>query len=187
MPWWSWSISAEECNVGGELRKIEGSTCSSCYALKGHYGFPSVKEAHARRRAALDHPLFIDAFVIVLTRLAKNARKEPYFRWFDAGDLPNLEALDKILEIAKWTPQVQHWLPTRELELVRQRLHYIPENMTIRLSAPMVGQKIKPLKGTTWSGVDVPDIAQCPAPQQKNICGDCRMCWSKEPVAYRLH
>lgn len=187
MPWWSWSISASDCHVGGQLRQIEGSTCSSCYALKGTYQFPNVKAAHVRRREALDHPDFIDAFVIVLTRLAKNARKMPYFRWFDAGDLPNLEAFDKIIEIAKWTPMIEHWLPTRELALVRQRLDCFPENLTVRLSAPMVGQSITPLPGTTWSGVDVPGIAQCPAPQQNNQCGSCRMCWSQEPVTYHLH
>lgn len=188
MPWWSWSISAEDCNVGGRLREIEGSTCFSCYALKGRYLFPSVVNAHTRRREALDHPDFVEAFIIVLTRLAKNTRRSPYFRWMDSGDLPNLETFEKIIQIAWGTPQVQHWLPTRELGIVRQvdpRL--IPSNLVIRLSAPMVGQSITPLPGTTWSGVDVPGIDQCPAPSQNNQCGDCRLCWGPDPVSYHLH
>lgn len=186
MPWWSWSISAESCITGSKLRQVEGSTCRSCYALKGCYVFPSVKNAHSRRREALDHPDFVDAFVIVLTRLAKNSRREPVFRWFDAGDLPNFNTLLKICEIARRTPHIPHWLPTRELTIVRQ-LADIPPNLTIRLSAPMVGQSITPLPGTTWSGVDVAGLAACPAPQQNNQCGDCRLCWSKEPVSYHLH
>lgn len=188
MPAWSWSISAQDCITGSKLREIEGSTCSECYALRGRYLFNNVTAAHARRRAALDHPQFVEAFVIVLTRLYANMRRdEDRFRWFDSGDLPNLEALEKIVTIAEATPQIQHWLPTRELQIVRRLSRPIPANLTIRLSAPMVGQSITPLPGTTWSGVDVPGIDQCPAPQQNNQCGDCRLCWGDKPVSYALH
>ena len=188
MPAWSWSISAQDCTTGGKLREIEGSTCSECYALKGRYLFNNVTAAHARRRAALDHPQFVEAFVIVLTRLYANMRRdEDRFRWMDSGDLPNLEALEKIVAIAEATPQIRHWLPTRELQIVRRLSSPIPANLTIRLSAPMIGQSITPLPGTTWSGVDVPDVAQCPAPSQGNQCGDCRLCWGAEPVSYHLH
>lgn len=187
MPWWSWSLSASECETGGKLREIEGSTCSACYALKGHYMFPSVKNAHARRRAALDHPDFVTAFVLVLTTLAANARsRTPDFRWFDAGDLPDFQTLEKIVAIAKATPHINHWLPTRELKIVRQ-LKAIPDNLTIRISAPMIGQTVTPPPGMAWSGVGVPDIFKCPAPQNENKCGTCRHCWSKEPVSYDLH
>lgn len=187
MPWWSWSISAHDCITGGKLREIEGSTCGDCYALKGNYNFPNVTAAHARRRAALDNDFFVPAFVTVLQRLAKFARRQPDFRWFDAGDLPNFETLQKIVAIAELTPEVQHWLPTRELQFVRRLNGVIPANLTIRLSAPMIGQTITPLPGTTWSGVDVAGVAQCPAPTQENKCGDCRMCWSNQPVSYALH
>lgn len=189
MPGWSWSISAEDCITGTKLRQVENSTCSACYALKGNYRFPVVKNAHARRRAGLDHPDFVEAFVTVLTRIYKNIRNgETRFRWFDAGDLPSYEALDKIIQIAHCTPQIDHWLPTRELQFVRQYPAWdIPPNLTIRLSAPMVGQSLTPLPGTTWSGVDVPGVAVCPAPTQGNQCLSCRMCWDKEPVSYHLH
>lgn len=186
MPGWGWSISAEDCITGTKLRQVEGSTCSTCYALKGRYGFQNVKDAHARRRAALEGADFVDAFVAVLTRVY--ARTEnPVFRWFDAGDLPHVEALEKIIEIARRTPHVQHWLPTRELGIVRQVKTGFPDNLTVRLSAPMIGQSITPLPGTTWSGVNVEGIATCPAPTQGNKCLDCRLCWSKEPVSYHLH
>lgn len=188
MPGWSWSISAEDCITGGKLRQIENSTCSACYALKGNYRFPVVKNAHARRRAALDMPEFVDAFTTVLAKLYPMRDGEDRFRWFDAGDLPNLETLHKIIEVAEATPMIRHWLPTRELGIVRQLgAGCVPPNLTIRLSAPMVGQAITPLPDTTWSGVDVPDVAACPAPQQGNQCLSCDHCWSKEPVSYHLH
>lgn len=186
MPGWGWSISAEDCITGSKLREVEGSTCSSCYALKGRYMFPNVKAAHVRRREALDRPDFVDNFVTVLTKLYASGR-EDRFRWYDAGDLSSLEALEKICEIAERTPHIAHWLPTRELTIVRQLARPIPDNLTVRLSAPMIGQSITPLPGTTWSGVNVEGVATCPAPTQGNKCLDCRLCWSKEPVSYHLH
>jgi hypothetical protein len=189
MPGWSWSISAEDCITGSKLRQIPGSTCSSCYALRGNYRFPVVKAAHARRRAGLDDLRFVEAFVVVLTRIYKNIRNgEDRFRWFDAGDLPDFDALLKICEIARQTPQIRHWLPTREMGIVRMLdPKDIPANLTIRLSAPMIGEPMTPLPGTTWSGVDVADAFQCIAPSQGNQCLACSMCWGKEPVSYHKH
>jgi hypothetical protein len=185
MPGWSWSLSASECDTGGKLRQIKGSTCSKCYALRGNYRFDNVVDAQARRRAALERPDFVENFVIVLTKLYASGR-EDRFRWFDAGDLPNVETLQKIVEIARQTPHIRHWLPTRELSIVRG-LRDIPANLTIRLSAAMIGDTLTPFEGMTWSGVNVADIPQCPAPQQGNKCGSCSMCWGKEPVSYHLH
>lgn len=187
MPWWSWSLSAADCVTGSKLRQVAGSTCAGCYALKGHYRMPNVKEAHQRRKEALQHPLFVDAFILVLNQLAANARtREPCFRWFDAGDIPDAETLEKILRIARATPTVRHWLPTRELRLVR-RAKNIPPNLTIRVSAPMIGQTPKVPEGLAWSGVNVQGISRCPAPENENKCKTCRLCWGSKPVSYDYH
>ena len=45
MPCHSFSISAKRCKVGSKLRKVVGSTCNKCYALKGRYVFPNVERA----------------------------------------------------------------------------------------------------------------------------------------------
>lgn len=195
MPWWSWSISASECVTGSKLRLVEGSTCSGCYALKGNYMFPNVKEAHARRRAAMDGPQWVDAFVVVLTKLHSVSRKgENRFRWFDAGDLPNLEALEKINEIARRTPQIRHWLPTREIGIVRAFLasgrDFAP-NLEVRISAAMVGDTFtRPPFGCSFStvGRDTdPALMQCPAGQNDNKCGPCDRCWTSVDVNYPQH
>ena len=36
MPGLSYSLPAWECKTGSKLRKIKGSVCASCYALKGN-------------------------------------------------------------------------------------------------------------------------------------------------------
>ena len=48
MPGWSIGIPAKECKTGSKLRKVKGSTCYDCYALKGCYVF-KVYKTHSTR------------------------------------------------------------------------------------------------------------------------------------------
>lgn len=200
MPWWAWSISATECPTGRKLAEIEGSVCSNCYALKGRYLFPNVVEAHARRLEATKHPRFVDAFVTVLTNVYGKTRKrradgriENRFRWFDSGDLQSLDMLVSINEIASRTPFIDHWLPTREFQIVQAFLgkHVKSENLLIRMSYPMVGGRPseRPFGlpfatvGSASSGVH-----QCPAlADQGNRCLECDTCWRDVDVNYPIH
>ncbi len=203
MPWWAWSISAENCITGSKLAAQEGTVCSGCYALKGNYRFPNVKDAQTRRQAAAERPEFVEAFVIVLTNLYNKTRKrranggtENRFRWFDSGDLQSVEMLEKINEIAKATPFIDHWLPTRENAIVDQFLQKhgdFADNLTVRISVPLVGRRptSRPL-GLPMATVGCDDdrqIHHCPAmASQGNRCLDCSMCWDRRvDVNYQLH
>lgn len=203
MPWYSWSTSAFECITGSKLRQIPGSTCSTCYALKGRYVFPNVKAAHARRRAALSHPQFEEAFVFALNTLYARGRRtytrndmlvpENRFRWFDSGDIDSVATLAKIVRIAEQTPQIDHWLPTREVAILKTWLavhKQFPANLLVRISTPMIGDRFakQPL-GLPFSTVDRSDgdISVCPAPTQDNKCNDCRACWDGGNVSYNQH
>jgi hypothetical protein len=202
MPWWSWSISANDCQTGGKLRQIEGSVCGKCYALKGNYNFGNVKTAHARRRAALDDPQFVDAFVTVLKNLHKHTRAERApgvvenrFRWHDAGDLQGPWHLQKIAEIAQRTPEIEHNLPTKEKGHVKRFIAsggVIPKNLHVRVSSPMVGSAVDPkIKGVGFNTVnyDGPEVFQCPAMKhQGNKCLSCDKCWkSSTNINFPLH
>ena len=111
---------------------------------------------------------------------------DQYFRWMDSGDLQGETHFRNIITIAKATPDIGHWLPTREAETVRACAEEIPENLTVRLSATMVDGK--PPKWQTTSTV-VTEGETCPAPQNGNACGECRKCWDRKVknVAYQLH
>ncbi len=61
-----------------------------------------------------------------------------FHRWHDSGDLQSVEHLEKIIEVCRRTPQIQHWLPTRELAILRACRERIPANLTIRVSATMI-------------------------------------------------
>lgn len=188
MPGHAYSIPAARCHTGSKLRKVEGSTCSHCYALKGRYLFPNVKAAQERRIDALSEPGWTDRMVELITEAG-----DTFFRWHDAGDLQDMDHLGKIVDIANRMPGVRFWLPTREYGMVRDWLFDHPEgfpsNLNVRLSAHMVGQSMKPVPGVTSSSVDAKEGHACPAPTQGNACGDCRACWdAKVPnVDYHRH
>lgn len=191
MPWYGWSIPASACHTGSKLRQVEGSVCAKCYAHKGYYPFPRVQNALQRRLKALDHPQFVDAFVVVLTELFKG---EDRFRWMDSGDLQSVEHLEKIVAIARRTPFIRHWISTKEAGIVSAFLKHnsLPDNLVVRISHPMVGQTWdKAPLGLPFATVGRDDdqaLFQCPALRhQGNKCHACDACWRGENVNYPLH
>lgn len=201
MPWFSWSISAHKCLTGGKLHKVKDSTCSSCYALKGRYLFPNVKNAMERRYNALKNPKFVEAFTMVLTELFTRGQikrgelKENRMRWHDSGDLQDLEHLQKIVDVSIRTPFIDHWLPTREFGIVKKWIKEnpkgFPSNLTVRLSATIIGKDIGSITmKLPYSTVGVTSnmLYQCPASFQDGKCGTCDKCWKKDVnVNYKKH
>ena len=179
MPGLSYSLPAWECKTGSKLRKIKNSVCASCYALKGNYTrYPAIKAAQYVRLEALKDQRWIAAMVAQVIR-------QKYFRWHDAGDVQDEAHLQKIFRVCELTPETKHWMPTREA-WIKDHLDSKPENLVIRFSPPMIGQK-----NATWpnSSMVVESGATCPAPDQGNACGDCRACWDPEVqvVSYGKH
>jgi hypothetical protein len=118
MPSYGYSLSAFKCKVGSKLRKVEGSTCYECYAMAGRYVFPNVQEALDRRMdKLLNNPKWVDAMVFLLLHYCT---KSKVFRWHDSGDIQSLDHLQKIVAIAERTPNITHWLPTREVGIVQE-------------------------------------------------------------------
>ena len=188
MPGLSYSLPAWECKTGSKLRKVKGSVCSMCYALKGNYTrYPAIKAAQYRRLEAMKNPAWVDAMITVIKR-------QKYFRWHDAGDVQDLQHLNKIFTIAKATPATNHWMPTREA-WIKDHLDRCPKNLVIRFSPPMIDMKAPDSwpnsssvisKDQKWFGAT---SVLCPAPKQDGKCGDCRQCWNPEikNVSYWKH
>ena len=213
MPGTSYGLPARDCKAGAELAKVPGSICSACYALKDVMSWSKAQTAYARRLAALAEPRWVDAMVRLLThlhsvperrivlglrgkklfRIGKRWRMNPmgHHRWHDSGDLQSVEHLEKIIDVCRLTPQIRHWLPTRELAMLRAFRGEIPPNLTVRVSATMIdGSPPAGWPGSTVHRARPPDDAHCcPAPQQDHQCGECRACWSRDVplVPYRLH
>jgi hypothetical protein len=189
MPGKTYGLPAKECGTGSKLRNVKGSVCYGCYALKGRYVMDNVQTAEYKRLASLTNPLWTDAMV---TLIAKQCAAIPFFRWHDSGDIQDLEHLGKIVEVAQRTPQVNHWLPTREYKLVkfwRDAYGEFPANLTVRLSAHMVDSDAPTGYGLPTSTVVSDSTETCPSRNQDNECGDCRACWDSDTanVSYAVH
>ena len=137
MPGFSFSIPAQKCITGSKLRLKKNSTCSSCYALKGRYVFPNVKDAlfnRLNKMNSLGFPVWIE----LMTELISRKEKKGFFRWHDSGDLQSIEHLKAIIQIARNLPGIKFWLPTREIKILKDYLKdsgSIPDNLNIRISA----------------------------------------------------
>jgi len=218
MPGTSYGLSAHDCIAGKRLAAIPGTICSSCYALRDRASWTNAQKAYSRRLAGTRAPEWVDAMVLILAHLHRNprlridlgvtgqrrrARGAPpearyrwnetgYHRWHDSGDLQSVEHLEKIIEVCRRTPQIRHWLPTRETAILRACKMPIPDNLTIRVSATAIDGKVSggwPF-GSTVHTVSPPAGAhECPAPNQEHMCGDCRACWSRAVplVSYAKH
>ena len=181
MPGLSYSLPAWECKTGSKLRKVKGSVCASCYALKGNYTrYPAIKAAQYRRLEAMKHPDWVQAMAAVIKR-------QKWFRWHDAGDVQDQQHLQKIFEICRLTPETRHWLPTREA-WIKDHLDKAPVNLVIRFSPPMVNQRA-PESWPHSSMVVDKGFHTCPAPAQGGKCGSCRQCWDSniKVVSYGKH
>ena len=182
MPGFAYGIPAKECKTGAKLQQVKGSTCYNCYALKGCYMFPVVQAAQYKRLDSIKHPAWIKAMAMLI-----NSKKTKFFRWHDSGDVQSVKHLAKIFEVCRRSPDVQHWMPTREA-WVKPYVSRAPKNLVIRFSMPMVDQEAAESWPHTSTVVSGPGRT-CPAPDQDNACGSCRACWdpSVRNVAYGKH
>jgi len=198
MPGHSYNLSARKCIIGSKLRSVENSVCAKCYAFRGHYQYPVVKNAMARRLRAIRHPQWVPAMATMINWWCRDI---PYFRWHDSGDLQSVQHFKDINDIARLTPIVCHWIPTRELQIYRvyRRYYVVAPNVCVRISEPMIREGT--LQGTNFrkqaitSGVaprrskeawkklvrtNTNEVFHCPASLQDGECKACRACWQRE-------
>ena len=191
MPCKSWSLEAlVTCPASKNKDGSLVDACKGCYATTGNYRFPNVKAPRAHNKEDWKRESFVSEFIQELDT-------ERYFRWFDSGDMYDLRLANKILEIMKATPWVNHWLPTRMHKFAKfaeviAQMESLP-NVVVRKSSDSVTGGV--IEGLTTSTI-APDAASapegakvCEAYTRGGKCGTCRLCWSKDValVAYPAH
>ena len=183
----SFGISAKECKTGAQLAKIAGSICEECYALGGFYIMASTIKAHDKRIQKIYSKEWVPSMITL-------AKRKPFFRWFDSGDIQSMRMLTNIVKIAVAVPTTTFWLPTKENKIVAAYLKKhgaFPNNLIVRVSAPMIdGAPPKRFELTsTVHKVGAPIDHECNAHNQENKCQDCRACWdpSIKNVSYKYH
>lgn len=194
MPCHSISLSAKDCITGGKLAQQEGTVCSGCYALKGMYVMPNVKEAMDRRKRFFASAQFVPQMIAMLKR-----KRNPHFRWFDSGDVQSVKMAHDILDIVAGTPQM-HWIPSKEPKIWREALdtypNPLPDNFVLRISATKIdGKPSKRFAHTSTVHTEQAQGFACPAyslpkdHKDHGKCLDCRACWDKSVpnVSYPKH
>jgi hypothetical protein len=210
MPEKAFNIPADKCKAGSNMVGLEDHICHECYATTGKYKdrkFLSNRggrykldvvqnSLNNRFNFATMNPYFV---AVMSYKITKQIKKK--FRWFDSGDIQSELMLDNICKVARNTPHIKHWLPTKEWKLVERYItsgHKIPGNLCIRLSALKKNgkptTKLARKLGLVTSTVVTPDVYdklsfKCPSSQQKNQCVDCEACWSNKvkDVPYKYH
>ena len=189
MPTISYSISAKDCKTGSKLRKIKNSVCSDCYALKGNYVryAKNIEKAQNKRLKAIFSKDWTNAMIYIMNH-QKQVIKSGLFRWHDSGDIQSMEHLQKIVDIAKSTPNIKHWLPTKESNIIKNFKGDIPKNLIIRLSGSFIDGKAPIYKNTSTVTTNK-DKATCRSFENNGQCKDCRMCWdsSIKNISYLNH
>ena len=190
MPCKSFNLPAWECKTGSKLAKVKGTVCYDCYAMKGNYQrFPAIKQGQYKRLDALFNAGWVDVMVSIIER-----EKNNYFRWHDAGDIQSKNHFKNICDVAKKTPHILHWIPTREHKIVNDFVkdgNTIPENLIVRISATKVDGK-PPSNAMHTSTVHKDKKAigfECPSSLQGGKCQDCRACWNTniKNISYKKH
>jgi len=132
--------------------------------------------------------LFENSFIELLKRFNKSG----FFRWFDSGDIQSYKMLLSIVKIAKCTPKIRHWLPTKEYKLItkyKKEFKNFPDNLVVRVSAPMLDTKINGYSNTSSVSKNSNLKSNCIAYKQGGKCEECRLCWNKsiKDITYKFH
>ena len=98
-----------------------------------------------------------------------------------------------ILEICKQTPNIKHWIPSKEYKIWRHvlKIKQLPNNVCLRISSPNIDQE--PLKDFNNTSTVHKDAAafglECIAYKQDGKCLDCKACYDTKVknVSYPKH
>ena len=196
----SYGVHTNNCNVGTGLNNNPKSIChhSNCYAKNGTFRFRSVRLKMLSNMEFLNSPDFVDTltYEIKKTRCA-------YFRWFDSGDINSFEQGVKVSTVCMNTPDVKHWIPTKETKhfrnaekYMRTVLNYDYHNAVVRYSAHLIDAAPSKLEGivntsTVYTHIDSPGLTRgandyiCrvydldeDTGERGKSCGTCDACWN---------
>ena len=200
MPCKSWSLPALDTCPGsrdqhGQLVEV----CQGCYATTGNYRFPNVRASREHNRQDWKRSEWVDDMVEVIG-------SDPYFRWFDSGDIYHPKLAQKILEVMRLTRNTMHWLPTRshKVDGIRAIITSMKKmkNVSVRYSSDKInsltlkhGSFVFDARAGYESALRYrypeadDDIEICMASTRGGECGSCRSCWDKsvKVIAYPAH
>jgi hypothetical protein len=187
----SWSLQAlDTCPASKNKDGTLVDACKGCYATTGNYNYPNVKAPRISNREDWKRVDWVYDMSIALD-------SSRYFRWFDSGDMYDINLAEKILAVMESTPWCKHWMPTRmhkfkKFTNILNKMQALP-NVVIRYSSDSISGEI--VQGSTSSTIfsnesQLPENATvCRAYEHEGKCNGCRACYSKDVpvIAYKAH
>lgn len=138
-------ISHTNSKLGGQIPSVNLpaiQTCRHdapckhlCYATKGNFTYPNVKESHVNNLACFvaNPKKYFDDIIEELNGLVSYR----FFRWHSSGDIVNSEYLQGMVRVARKCRGVKFLCFTKKFELVNDFLKTgaLPSNLHIVFSA----------------------------------------------------
>lgn len=167
-----------------------------CYATKGNFTFPNVKESHINNLACFvnDSQKYFDDIIEFLNGLVSYR----FFRWHSSGDIVNYDYLLGMIRTARKCKTVKFLCFTKKFELVNDYLSNegkLPSNLKIVFSAWDKNFKVINPYNLPVTYVDFNDDSKNPNIPELAIpctgdCPSCLACWSLkkgQSVVFKQH
>ena len=170
---------------------------ATCYARKGTQQIAVVQAAYYRNlRLYNENP---DEFFEQIYYKVKFSGL-PKVRFFDSGDFPDYEFLERAAELCKRTPDTKYMAFTKKYELVNKYIDEhgkLPDNFNIMFSAWDILWDVPNPHGLGIAYVDFEDKRMNPVfpknafvcPGKESTCSMCGACWNKrlKAVVFKQH
>ena len=170
---------------------------ATCYARKGTQQIAVVQAAYYRNlRLYNENP---DEFFEQVYCKVKFSGL-PKVRFFDSGDFPDYEFLERAAELCKKTPNTKYMAFTKKYELVNRYIDEhgsLPDNFNILFSAWDRLWEVPNPHGLGIAYVDFDDKRMNPdfpknafvCPGKESTCSMCGVCWKKnlKAVIFKQH
>ena len=155
-----------------------------CYATKGNFTFPKVKESHTHNLACFIHDSnqYFNDIIEFLNGLVSYR----FFRWHSSGDIVNKDYLMGMIRVAKKCKTVKFLCFTKKFEIINDFLNEggkIPNNLKIVFSAWDKSFLVPNPHNLPVTYVDFNDTSLNPEIPELAIpctgkCPECLACWS---------
>lgn len=155
--------------------------CSKlCYDIKACLQYPNTV-VNARVKNWIIYKRNSEKYFNDIRKALKARRKNKFFRWHVAGDIPDMTYLKVMVEIAKEFPEFVFWTYTKNYSLVNEYCEKygkesIPENLSIMFSEWRGMTMENPYNFPVFSVV-FKDDKNKPDPKKNHYCpGNCDIC-----------
>ena len=180
-------IDCAACELSTQLARAAGKAaiCERCYAQRGRYVFPQVRNNQLARSAWWHGTDPVERAITLADAVTREGTPR-YFRCYDSGDL-DLSAIETWLTFAELLPDTKVWIPTRTWLLPE----FLPGLLALNAHPRIV---VRPSTvafddaPVTIHGLAAGHAAHWHEPPKASYrcpgsCAKCRICWDRPDLS----